>query len=496
MGIEQTRLEGERGAGPERSTSTRRRFLGRAGVAAAAAGFAVGASRAQAGGRRPADHSVPPELVFTGTLRLSAVGVEWPRAVLDQAQRDLGFKLSLTTANTVDQLNDALAAPDSFDVFFGSSSQVLRLWPYGHLRRVDTRRIAAWPELYRLFTWGRLEPDTTTCPYGVGDAPFRSLFLRTGTRGLPLTSARPSGNREIVQWIDETSGRPYGEAPMPRYVVGAPAYLSIESMGYLSNVVPKYPSRVSWAELLNRRWRSRVALQADPAAALLDAANAVSALGLMRFRNVGSMTTREIDHLVKILTRYQKLGQFRAIWASFNDSVNLMASKDVAIAPLWPSAVARLAAEGIAVRYAVPPEGYRGSAAAVAIAAHVSGRAKLTACYALLNWLYAGFFGAALMRQGYYVGNGTTLRTWIEAYGRRVPLDGRALRTAEYDYWYRGDPATAGLPDLTGRLGTIEKGSVRDGGGLRARACRISCWSTYFHTAAYQVKRYDEFLSA
>ena len=475
------------------SAFTRRGLLSGAGAGVAAVA-AASAPRSLAASEAP--RADPSGLLFAGTLRLSTVGVEWPSGVVDQAEHDLGFKLSLRTANAVDQLNHALSTPESFDVFFGSSSQILRLWPYGHLRRIDTQRIASWPNVYRLFTWGRMEPETATCRYGVGDAPFRSLFLRTGTNGLPLTSARPSGNREIVQWIDERSGGPYGDSPMPRYVVGVPAYLSIESIGYLSSVVAKFPSRVSWAELLNRRWRSRVGLPSDPAAGLLDAANAVSALGLMRFGNVGSMTTDEIDRLVKILTRYQKLGQFRAAWASFNDSVNLMASKDVAIAPLWPSAVSRLAAERIGVRYAIPPEGYRGSSSAVGIAAHVTGRAKLTACYALLNWLYAGFFGAALMRQGYYVGNGATLRTWIEAYGTSAPLNRRPLQTAEYDYWYRGDPAPRDLPDLTGKIGTTRSGSVRDGGGLRARACRISCWNTYFHTAAYQIKRYGEFLSA
>ncbi len=488
-----------RDAGGERApaTFTRGRLLAAgAGTTVAAIAAASPASPAALAAAAGADDGSPSGFLFTGTLRLRTTGAEWPAAVLDQAQRDLGFELSLKTANAVDQLDHLLEAPDSVDVVFGSCAQLLRLWPYGHLRRVDTHRIAAWSQLYRLFTWGRLEPETATCRYGVGDAPFRSLFLRTGTKGLPLTSARPTGNREVVQWIDETTGRPHADAPMPRYVVGAPAYLSIESIGYLSSVIGKLPSRVSWAELLNRRWRSRVALQLDPAAALLDAANAVATLGLMRFRNVGSMTTDEIDRLVKILTRYRKLGQFRAIWASFNDSVNLMASKDVAIAPLWPSAVARLGAEGIAVRYAIPPEGYRASAGAVGIAAHVTNPVKLSACYALLNWLYAGFFGAALMRQGYYVGNGSTLRSWIEADGARVPLAGRPPTTGEYDYWYRGDPAAPGLPDLTGKLGTIRQGSVRDGGGLRARACRISCWSSYFHTSAYQVKRYNEFLSA
>ena len=74
----------------------------------------------------------------------------------------------------------------------------------------------------------------------------------------------------------------------------------------------------------------------------------------------------EVDRLVKVMTRYRKQGQFQGVWTGFNDSVNLMASRDVAISPLWPSAAARIAAEGIRVGYASPPEGYRGSCSAIA----------------------------------------------------------------------------------------------------------------------------------
>ena len=284
---------------------------------------------------------------------------------------------------------------------------------------------------------------------------------------------------------------------MPRYVVGVPAHFSLESIGYLSSVIAKPPSRVSWAELLNRRWKSRVALQSDPAVALVDAGQAVSALGLMRFGNLGSMTTAEIDRLVRILSRYRKQGQFRAVWSGFNDSVNLMASKDVAISPIWPSAAARLAAEGINVRYAVPPEGYRGSCSSVGDLGSRRRRCEARRLLrvpelAVRGFLRSGHDAAGILRRErrrlYPPGSELTA-----ASSRPTSA---SFRPAEYDYWYRGQPAARGLPDLMGKIGTIRKGSVREGGGLRARACRIASWSTYFHTTAYQVKRFNDFLSA
>ena len=98
-------------------------------------------------------------------------------------------------------------------------------------------------------------------------------------------------------------------------------------------------------------------VQDDPAVALVDLGRAAETAGIMRFRNVGAMTIPEVDRLVKVLSVYRKQGQFRQPWTSFNDVVNLMASKDVAISPLWPSAAARVAAEGVRIVYAVPARG-------------------------------------------------------------------------------------------------------------------------------------------
>jgi hypothetical protein len=87
------------------------------------------------------------------------------------------------------------------------------------------------------------------------------------------------------------------------------------------------------------------------------------------------MTKPEIDGLIKILIKYKKQGQFRAFWSTFNESVNLMSSKEVVIESMWSPAVALLTAQNIPVRYAFPPEGMRGWCSCQAIPKHAS---KLT----------------------------------------------------------------------------------------------------------------------
>src|ERR671915_2300497 len=77
-------------------------------------------------------------------------------------------------------------------------------------------------------------------------------------------------------------------------------------------------------------------------------------------------------------------------------------------------AVALLVAQGVNCRYAFPKEGMRGWCSAQGIPKHVTGD-KLDAAYRYLNWMYEGFLGALIMRQGYYVANGKDLPKWLRS---------------------------------------------------------------------------------
>src|SRR5881397_2753292 len=89
-------------------------------------------------------------------LRVSTIGIEWPDDVHRQAQLDLGFPITLVPLSPVQQIGAALAKPDSFDVFGGYGYQAMRVWFSGHLRPIDTHRITAWRDFYKLFAWGKL----------------------------------------------------------------------------------------------------------------------------------------------------------------------------------------------------------------------------------------------------------------------------------------------------------------------------------------------------
>ena len=487
---EHQRLTGQSPASDGSNGMTRRDLLVRGGVGAAAvagAGVLAGSAAASA---RPESRSGK----FTGTLVVNTLGVEWPAGVQQQAEKDLGFKFKVNALSSVAQVQQVVTAPDAFDIFGGYNYQDMQAWGSNHLQPIDTHKIKAWGQLYKLFAYGKLNPASKTCTYGQGDAPFRALFLKQGTSGLPLSKEGPTTNHEIVQWIDESTGKPRG--PMPRYIVGIPAHFNMDSMGYLGDVIKKQPNQVSWAELLNKKWKGRVALLNDPGIALQDGGQAAKALGLFNPKDMGNMTKPEIDKIVKILIKYKKAGQFKAFWSTFNESVSFMSSREVVIESMWSPAVALLTAQGVPVRYAAPPEGFRGWCSAQGISSAVTDPVKLQACYDYLNWMYDGFLGAAIMRQGYYIGNGATLLNWIKKNGKAKPYAGHPFTTAEYDYWYNGKPAASNLPGITGHVGDIKKGTTRDGGSFVTRACHYASWNSYFRESVYQVKRFNDFTSA
>jgi putative spermidine/putrescine transport system substrate-binding protein len=468
---------------------SRRELLKRGGVGAAAVA-GLGGLSGLAGSAAAATSKTG---AFTGTLRVITLGVEFPTPeVAQRIKQELGFDVALTATDPVTMLQKAITAPETFDIFGAYNYISLPAWSTGHLLPIDTTKINAWRQLYKLFAWGKVHPLSKET-YGDGDAPFRAMFLKQGTSGLPLTKEAPTSNKDIVQWIDESTGKPHSGQPMPRYIMGTPAHFNADSVGYNADVINKQPNQVGWQELLNKTWKGKVALLKDPGIVMQDIGNALKALGIFKPKDMGNMTVAEIDRVVKVATTYKKAGQFRAYWANFNESVNLMASKEVVIESMWSPAVALLVAQGVNVKYAAPPTGFRGWCSANGIAAHVgSDPAKLQACYDYLNWNYNGYLGAVIMRQGYYIANGQKLLPWINsAAGKKA-----GFTPAEYDYWWNGKAAPRDLPGITGKVGDIKQGDVREGGAFSKRICKYASWNSYPRESVYLTKRVNDFLSA
>lgn len=329
--------------------------------------------------------------------------------------------------------------------------------------------------------YGYVDPQTAAgqgCTYGDGDAPFRKLYVDPDQSGAwPSSPETPEALQGvIVQWVDETSGQTIGDEPA--YATGPPAVFSMDSLGYNADVIQKGPNEVSWAELFNPEHKGRVALLNDPGIGMQDAALAVKALGLMEFGSTGNMTREEIDGLIKILT--DRRDQFHSLWTTFDESVNLMAAGDVVIESMWSPAVALLVQQGKNIHYAAPPEGFRGWVGNLAISKEAEkDPSLLQAAYDYINWWHSGEPGAIMMRQGYYNAVMETSREFVAP--------------AEWDYWIEGRPASQDLSGITGQVGDIRQGQVRDGGSFTDRACKYATWNSHFDESEYQIQRWNEF---
>jgi len=449
---------------------TRRDLLGRGATAAGSLALSgVPTARAASG-------------AFDGTIRIAGLGTDNPNppASLRRPEKDLGLRIVYEFTNSVYAMNRLVRyEPAAFDILAGYSYLINPQWPSGHLQPVEIAKISQWDEISPLFRLGKLRPGDLRCTYGQGDAAFRRLYLdpeRSGRWESPA-GIRPELEGLVVQWADRKTGLPVG--PEPRFCTGMPGAFNFDSFGYDEHVIRKRPEELSWAELFNGKWRGRIALVNDPLTGLQDAGNAARAAGLVRIRDLGEPTRREIDSLIKVLAALKRRKYFR-LWTDFAAPGNWMKSGEVVIESMWAGTISPLQALGFPVRQAAPREGYRAFAGFYSISSAVTDPAKLRACYDYLNWWNSGYAGAEMLRSDFLNAAQATSRRFMSA--------------DEYAYWLEGKPAARDYKSPSGDI-VARRGTTRDGGPFTRRACRIASWNSWPREANHFHQRWAEFAS-
>jgi putative spermidine/putrescine transport system substrate-binding protein len=432
-------------------------------LAACGGGEDEGGGAAQQAGTEEAEK-------FTGTLRVTGLGVDLIDPIKAAAEAALGFTLAFDVTDTVTGRNKVVTQPDSLDIFSGYFNDIDQIWPSGNMVPIPIDQIERWDELTALYKVGKIEEnqEDPNCTLGDGDAPFRKMYV--------------TEDGELATWADPGSGETSGDEPGFVNLVGG--NFNMDSMGYNGEVIKKEPTDVNWDELLNPEWRGRVAVLNDPSIGMQDVANAAVQSGMMEFADLGNMTQEEIDGLIKLLLDLKKKGHFRAFWTTFDESVTLMQSGEVVIESMWSPAVTLLQSSGHPTRYASPSGGFRGWAGGMGIMKQVADDpAKYQAAIDYINWWHSGEAGAIMMRQGYYNVVQETSREFVEPF--------------EWDYWIDGKEAAQPIPNPFGQeTEGIPVGSVRDGGSFQQRACVYSSWNSLMDEQQYQVQRWNEFLAA
>src|ERR687891_503977 len=433
----------------QRERITRRGFVkgGLAGAGALSFGSLLAACGGDDGGGGEAQQAGTEEAEkFTGTIRVTGLGVDLIDPIREAAEAALGFTLAFDVTDTVTARNKVVTQPEALDIFSGYYNDIDQVWPSENMVPIPIDQVTRWD----------------------GDAPFRKMYV--------------TEDGELTSWADPATGEASGDEP--GFVNMVPHNFNMDSMGYNGDVIQMEPNEVNWDQLLNPEWRGRVAVLNDPSIGMQDVANAAVQAGIMEFEDLGNMTQEEIDGLIQILLDLKGQNHFRAFWTTFDESVTLMQSGEVVIESMWSPAVALLQSSGHPTRYAAPPGGFRGWAGGHGIMSHVTDDpSKYQACLDYINWWHDGEAAAIMMRQGYYNAVQATSREFVDP--------------GEYAYWIEGEPADKDYPNPFGQeTAGIPVGSVRDGGSFVQRACTYSSWNSLMDEQQHQVQRWNEFLAA
>jgi putative spermidine/putrescine transport system substrate-binding protein len=395
-------------------------------------------------------------LVWSQTMKdvkLVQVGGSYSaiKDIADQATKDLGFKVEMQTAPHDALLNRLVTQPQSIDIADIEYFFQLHLLPRGTLQPIDLKKIKLWDKVVPIFTKGQYPDGRKVSNQGI--LPFE------------------------VQYIEKPGDKKFATKPTG-FATGIPTVYNADTLGIRPDLVKRKIE--SWAELLNPEWKGKTSIVSVPGIGIMDAAMAIEARGDMKYGDKGNMTKQEIDKTIDILIKAKRAGQFRAFWATFDESVNLMAAGETIVQSMWSPAVTAVRSRGIQCYYAPLKEGYRAWASCIAPMAHLKGP-KLDAAYEYLNWYMAGWQGGFIAKQGYY---------------SSVPETAKKFMTEdEYGYWYEGKAAKGEIRDPYGNL--MEKpGAVRDGGAFWDRMGKVACWNTLMDENRYMVNKWNEFLAS
>jgi putative spermidine/putrescine transport system substrate-binding protein len=212
----------------------------------------------------------------------------------------------------------------------------------------------------------------------------------------------------------------------------------------------------------------------------MDAMMALESAGEIKYGDKGNPTQDELSKTIARLIQLKKGGHFRALWNTFDESVNLMAAGEVVIQSMWSPAVTAVKSQGVKCVYQPLKEGYRGWGNGLALMAHLDG-VKRDAAYEYVNWYNSGWVGGFIAKQGYYSANVESAKA--------------ALTPNERGFFYEGKPATADITSPTGEK-TNSAGDVRDGGSYEERFSKVAVWNNLMDQAEFLYAKWNELNAA
>ena len=370
--------------------------------------------------------------------------------IAKQASQDLGFKVEMSVVDHPGLLNRLVQDPSSLDIADLEVWQSKVAVPQGALQGVEIAKIKNWGELTPLYTEGTFAGKEVSRQ---GDAPIEFIY-REGK---------------------DSNGFASGKTDWANF---CPGVYNADTLGIRPDLVGREVN--SWADLISPDFKGKTAIQNIPTNGIMDAMMACEAAGLLKYGDKGNPTQEELTATIAKLIELKKGGHFRALWNTFDESVNLMASGEVVIQSMWSPAVTAVQTQGVKCTYQPLKEGYRGWGNGLGLLAHLEGL-KLDAAYEYLNWYNSGWVGGFIAKQGYYSSNPKTAMA--------------ALSENERGFFYEGKAATADITSPTGEK-TNSTGDKRDGGSYEERFAQVAVWNNLMDEAEFLYAKWNEFNAA
>ncbi|MCZ6605191.1 MAG: extracellular solute-binding protein [Alphaproteobacteria bacterium] len=367
-----------------------------------------------------------------------------------QATEDLGFTVEMSVTDHGGLLNRMANEPTALDIADSEIWQTKIYVPQGVTQAVDINRIDLWDKITPIYTRGRFAGAEVSRE---GDSPFEIMYRSS--------KDAKSFNDGQTQWA-----------------TFMPGVYNADTLGIRPDLIGR-PIE-SWAELFNPEFAGKTAIQNIPTIGIMDAIMAMEASGLQTYGDRGNPTKAELEATIDKLIELKKAGHWRALWNTFDESVNLMAAGEVVIQSMWSPAVTAVASQGIDVEYVHLKEGLRGWGNGLALMSHLDGL-KLDAAYEYLNWYLSGWMGGFIAKQGYYISVPETARNF--------------LTDNEWGFFYEGKTATDVITSPTGDV-TNQAGESRDGGSYAQRFSQVAVWNNLMDEADFLFSKWSEFNAA
>lgn len=186
-------------------------------------------------------------------------------------------------------------------------------------------------------------------------------------------------------------------------IYGVPTVLQGDSFAYLPEKTGG--ALDSYAALFDPKFRGYVAIEDNYTSAGQKTALYLKSAGLADIKDPADMTPEEIKQVVDFLISKKKDGQFRVVWSSFEQAVNLLVNQEVYVMDCWEPMVFAASAKGTNVVYAKPKEGYLLWAMAAYLVAGDHSKERVDAAYELLDYMLSPEYGAAITALRGYMTN-------------------------------------------------------------------------------------------